>query len=111
MQTRLPVSSCLGSGAVLLWVLAGSAVGFGQTPSSGASESPAAEIAQSEPAGSKNPEGAVSPPPEPTANPAEGSKEEKPEWYSVHGQATVIGQGNWKFRSPYEGQNSLLPLL
>src|SRR5262249_13128986 len=38
-------------------------------------------------------------------------KEEKEESYSVHGQATVVSQGNWKFRSPYEGPNSLPPLL
>jgi high affinity Mn2+ porin len=35
----------------------------------------------------------------------------KDEWYSIHGQATVVSQGNWKFRSPYVGPNSLLPLL
>jgi high affinity Mn2+ porin len=33
------------------------------------------------------------------------------EWYSIHGQATVISQGNWKFRSPYFGPNSLLSIL
>src|SRR5437588_1698198 len=26
---------------------------------------------------------------------------DKDEWYSIHGQATVVSQGNWKFRSPY----------
>jgi high affinity Mn2+ porin len=44
---------------------------------------------------------------------------EKDEWYSIHGQATVVSQGNWKFRSPYVGPattpyvgaNSFLPLL
>jgi high affinity Mn2+ porin len=51
-----------------------------------------------------------------TASPpaAEGDKDkdkDKPEWYSIHAQATVVSQGNWKFRSPYEGPNSLLPLL
>jgi high affinity Mn2+ porin len=35
----------------------------------------------------------------------------KDEWYSIHGQATVVSQGNWKFTSPYVGPNSLLPLL
>src|SRR5262249_27406516 len=38
-------------------------------------------------------------------------KEKKPAWYSAHGQGTVVGQGNWKFRSPYIGLNSLLPIL
>lgn len=32
-----------------------------------------------------------------------------PKWLSVHGQATVVSQGNWRFRSPYFGQNSLRP--
>jgi high affinity Mn2+ porin len=38
----------------------------------------------------------------------EGPKEE---WYSIHGQATALPQGNWKFRSPYEGPLSFLPIL
>src|SRR5262249_36917403 len=33
------------------------------------------------------------------------------QWFSVHGQGTIVGQGNWKFRSPYVGPNSLLPIL
>jgi high affinity Mn2+ porin len=46
------------------------------------------------------------------ANMAAAAKEgPKEEWYSIHGQGTVVSQGNWKFRSPYEGQNSFLPLL
>ena len=32
-------------------------------------------------------------------------------WYSVHAQATVVSQGNWKFFSPYVGTNSLRPNL
>ena len=32
-------------------------------------------------------------------------------WYSIHGQATVVSQGNWPFLSPYIGPNSLLPNL
>jgi high affinity Mn2+ porin len=32
-------------------------------------------------------------------------------WYSIHGQATYVGQGNEEFRSPYIGPLSLLPLL
>ena len=32
-------------------------------------------------------------------------------WYSIHGQGTVVSQGNWKFRSPYTGPNSLLSIL
>jgi high affinity Mn2+ porin len=42
---------------------------------------------------------------------AEGAKAARPAWYSIFGQATYVGQGNWKFRSPYEGPNSLLPIL
>ncbi|HEX3147653.1 MAG TPA: carbohydrate porin [Gemmataceae bacterium] len=34
-----------------------------------------------------------------------------PEWLSAHAQGTVVSQGNWKFRSPYEGSKSLLPIL
>jgi high affinity Mn2+ porin len=34
-----------------------------------------------------------------------------PEWWTLHGQATVVSQGNWPFRSPYFGPNSLLPNL
>src|SRR5205085_12492877 len=41
-----------------------------------------------------------------------GKDEEKePQWWSVHGQSTTVMQGNWKFRSPYVGPNSLLPIL
>ncbi len=32
-------------------------------------------------------------------------------WWSAHGQATVVSQGNWKFHSPYEGPVSLRPIL
>ncbi len=37
-------------------------------------------------------------------------KDEKkePTWYSVHGQGTIVSQGNWQFRSPYEGPHSFL---
>jgi high affinity Mn2+ porin len=38
-------------------------------------------------------------------------KAEEPKWYSAHAQGTVVSQGNWKFHSPYEGPNSLLPIL
>ena len=34
-----------------------------------------------------------------------------PDWLGAHGQGTVVSQGNWKFRSPYEGPNSLRPIL
>ena len=46
--------------------------------------------------------------PEPKADEKEAPKDE---WYSVHAQATVIGQGNWPFHSPYIGANSLIPDL
>lgn len=32
----------------------------------------------------------------------------KAPWYSVHGQGTIVSQGNWPFPSPYEGPNSFL---
>ncbi|MFL5243908.1 MAG: carbohydrate porin [Gemmataceae bacterium] len=35
----------------------------------------------------------------------------KETWYSVHGQGTIVSQGNWKFRSPYEGTNSFRSIL
>lgn len=35
-------------------------------------------------------------------------KKDEPTWYSVHGQATFVTQGNWQFRSPYQGPNSFL---
>jgi high affinity Mn2+ porin len=40
-------------------------------------------------------------------------KDEKPEptWYSIHGQATVVYQGNGKFRSPYSGTRSFQSIL
>jgi high affinity Mn2+ porin len=39
----------------------------------------------------------------------EGEKKEaQPAWYSAHVQATVIGQGNWMFHSPYQGPNSFV---
>jgi high affinity Mn2+ porin len=42
------------------------------------------------------------------AKAVEKAKEERPPWYSIHGQATVIGQGNWMFHSPYQGPNSFV---
>src|SRR5262249_18822547 len=41
----------------------------------------------------------------------EEKEKEKEEWYSIHAQATGIGQGNWPFPSPYMGPNSLVPDL
>jgi high affinity Mn2+ porin len=38
-------------------------------------------------------------------------EDDPPAWWSAHGQATLVSQGNWKFRSPYEGPNSLTPNL
>jgi high affinity Mn2+ porin len=40
----------------------------------------------------------------------EKKEDDKPAWYSVHGQTTVISQGNWQFHSPYQGTNSFLPV-
>ena len=36
---------------------------------------------------------------------------DEPSWYGAHMQGTIVGQGNWRFRSPYQGPNSLLPIL
>jgi high affinity Mn2+ porin len=48
----------------------------------------------------------------PETKPEDKDKEKaKDEWYSIHAQATVIGQGNFPFTSPYFGPNSLLPNL
>lgn len=38
-------------------------------------------------------------------------KDDANKWYSVHGQATTILQGNGFFRSPYEGTNSFRSLV
>ncbi|MBI1831995.1 MAG: carbohydrate porin [Planctomycetes bacterium] len=35
-----------------------------------------------------------------------GDKNEEATNYSVHGQTTIVSQGNWLFRSPYSGANS-----
>ncbi|HEY1376703.1 MAG TPA: carbohydrate porin, partial [Gemmataceae bacterium] len=57
-------------------------------------------------------EGPKNPPETKSEKPEEaGAEANVDEWYSIHGQATVISQGNWKFRSPYIGPNSLLPIL
>src|SRR5262245_12820747 len=96
---------CLG--AAVLCALALGGAGRGQ---------PTAD--QPEPA--KEQQGKKNPPEEkPEGQAAEGEaggpgkegEKEKEEWYSVHGQATVVSQGNWKFLSPYVGTNSLLPIL
>ena len=36
-------------------------------------------------------------------------KESEPDWYNVHGQTTLIPQGNLPFHSPYQGAFSLDP--
>jgi high affinity Mn2+ porin len=46
--------------------------------------------------------------PSPTTNAAvETGVEAKPQRFAIHGQATLVGQGNTRFRAPYEGPNSL----
>ncbi|MFO0934988.1 MAG: carbohydrate porin [Gemmataceae bacterium] len=35
-------------------------------------------------------------------------KKDEPTWYSMHGQATVVNQGNFPFHAPYAGPNSLI---
>ena len=42
------------------------------------------------------------------AGPLDEDKSKGPPWYSAHGQATVISQGYFPFRSPYMGQNSFV---
>ncbi len=76
--------------AAVAWAMAVAAAGFGQPPAD-------------EPQPEQPPTGVTSEDKgkEPAAEP----------WYSVHGQGTVVSQGNWKFRSPYEGPNSFLPIL
>lgn len=37
-------------------------------------------------------------------------KKDEPAWWSAHGQATVVSQGNWKFRSPYQSSLSFMSL-
>ncbi len=62
--------------------------------------------------GAKNPSNEPpGPPPEGSSTQEKGAEPAKEAWYSVHGQGTVVGQGNWKFRSPYEGPNSLPSIL
>ncbi len=44
--------------------------------------------------------------PSPTTDAAE-EPTATPQRYAIHGQATIVGQGNTAFRAPYEGPNSL----
>jgi high affinity Mn2+ porin len=107
-------------GAVWLCALALAGVSAGQQPAPDAPDQP--PPAQDQPGDKqtgveKNPpaEGTTpeekAPPAAGAAAPEGGEAKGKPAWYSVHGQATVVSQGNWKFRSPYEGPNSFLPIL
>ncbi len=45
--------------------------------------------------------------PSPTTDTAEASAAVTPQRWAIHGQATLVGQGNTAFRAPYEGPNSL----
>jgi high affinity Mn2+ porin len=40
--------------------------------------------------------------------PGKDSEDKLPAWLSVHGQGTIVSQGNWIFHSPYVGPNSFL---
>ncbi len=42
-----------------------------------------------------------------TADKTKDAAPAAPEWFAVHVQSTVVGQGNTAFRAPYEGPNSL----
>ena len=54
---------------------------------------------------------AGSPTPSPTTDAATTDKPvadaAAPQWYALHAQATLVGQGNTRFRAPYAGPNSL----
>jgi high affinity Mn2+ porin len=93
----------------LLGALVLTGTGLGQTPPA----TPTALSALDQPAQPPEQEGKKNPPEEKPAAPEMGdtTATTKEEWYSIHGQGTIVGQGNWKFRSPYEGPNSFLPLL
>src|SRR5262249_60348675 len=96
-------------GVALLWVLTAGGAGAGQQPGGGPG---AAGQRLPEEAQADREEGKKNQPYKPEGEKGkEEGKEKKEEWYSVFGQATVVPQGNWKFRSPYVGPNSLLPLL
>jgi high affinity Mn2+ porin len=109
------------AGAGLLCVLVWASAGAAQQPAPDPADQPPA--AQANAGGEKvtgvekNPsgEGATSqekgPPALPPAAPEGAEAQAKETWYSAHAQATVVSQGNWKFRSPYEGPLSLLPIL
>ncbi|HTK78094.1 MAG TPA: hypothetical protein VL371_22700, partial [Gemmataceae bacterium] len=91
------------------------AVAFGQPP---VSDRPTANSLtdQQQQNGSKAQDSTNGPPVADEGSGASSADRKSPEpsgeaWYSVHGQGTVVSQGNWKFRSPYIGPNSLLPIL
>ena len=84
-------------------------------PSLPAATQPAAEESPGQQAGTKTPSPNTLQPAEPAGAEQPASllaeySRDRP-WFSVHGQATVVSQGNWKFPSPYIGPNSLLPNL
>jgi hypothetical protein len=99
--------------AVLLVAICAAAVG--QSPPS-LSTMPSAIVPVSREEGKKNPDEDKNPDDKEKKN-GEGKEngdkdkdkeKEAPTWYSVHGQGTVVGQGNWLFHSPYQGPNSFL---
>src|SRR5262245_52036987 len=107
-SARLPCR--LGLGAALFWVLTAVGVGTTQQPVGGPAA--AGPRAAAEEAGADKEEGKENPTDKPEGDKGkEEDKGKKEEWYSVFGQATVVPQGNWKFRSPYVGPNSFQPLL
>jgi high affinity Mn2+ porin len=108
----------VGCCAALLYALALAGRSFAQSPAGNEDLPPQPVVEQEEPPkeqqGKKNPpeEKPGAPASEGAASGSEGNPApEKEDWYSVHGQGTIVSQGNWKFRSPYQGANSLLPIL
>jgi high affinity Mn2+ porin len=112
MLPSLPYSrSLLRTGVALLSALVLAGIGRGQTPPDIPAALPALPALDQPDQGAEQ-EGQKNPPEEkPGGLEAKAPESDKPEWYSIHGQGTIVGQGNWKFTSPYQGTNSLVPTL
>ena len=83
----------------------------GKTPAPATALLPAAEAAPSQQAGVKTPSPETPPPEDLQRAVAEAAAQQpsnQPPWYSIHGQATFVYQGNFPFHAPYNGPNSAL---